>query len=96
MMRYAVGLLGVAAVVLGGCGGSAVLIGHTANGGILGLDGDHDQAMGDARRLMSELCDGAYTIVGQRRAVASVLRGRVIREDRIDYACGAAPDAPNR
>jgi len=95
MKRRVAGVLGVAlAVGLCGCGGSAVIIGRTAGGGILGLDGDHEQAMADARRLMSESCNGAYTIVGERRAIAGVLRGRTILEDQVRFACGAAPDRP--
>ena len=95
MKRRAAGILGlIAAVGLCGCAGSAVLIGRTANGGILGLDGDHEEAMADARRQMSESCGGAYTIVGERNAVAGTLRGRTIAEYQIRYVCGAAPERP--
>jgi hypothetical protein len=95
MKRRAVGVLFVlAGLGLSGCGGSAVLIGRTSNGGILGLDGDRDQAMADARRLMSDSCEGAYTIVGERDAVAGTLRGRTITEHQIRYVCGAPAERP--
>src|SRR5262245_11950651 len=86
-------LLGVtAALGLSGCGGTAVLIGRTAHGGVLGLEGDREQAMADARRQMSEHCGGAYTIVGERNAIAGAYRGRTISEYQIRYLCGTHPD----
>ena len=95
MKRRVLCVLGVVAGVgLPACGGSAVLIGRTPNGGILGLDGDHEQAMADARRQMSEYCDGAYTIVGERNAVAGTYRGRTITEVQVRYVCGAPSDRP--
>jgi hypothetical protein len=79
-------------LALPGCGGSAVLIARTKNGGVLGLDGHREQAMADARRQMSEYCGGAYTIVGERNAVAGTFRGRVISEYQIRYLCGSHPE----
>ncbi len=81
----------IAAAGLTGCGGSAALVARTAGGGVIALDGDHEQAMADARRQMSESCDGAYTIVASRHVIAGVLRGRTIAEDQVRYACGAPP-----
>jgi hypothetical protein len=77
---------------LAGCAGSAVLIASAPDGGLLALDGDREQAMADARRQMSEACDGAYTIVSGRSIVAGVYRGRSINEYQIRYLCGAHPD----
>jgi hypothetical protein len=95
MKRWVPGLLGVlAGMGLPACGGSAVLIGHTANGGTLGLDGDHQQAMADARRLMSESCGGAYTIVGERNVIAGKFRGRTIAEYQVRYVCRADDGRP--
>jgi hypothetical protein len=48
--------------------------------------------MGDARRQMSEYCGGAYTLVGERNAVAGTFRGRTISEYQIRYLCGTHPD----
>ncbi len=81
-----------AALGLSGWGGTAVLMGRTAHGGLLGLDGDREQAMADARRQMSELCRGAYTIVGERVASAGTYRGREISEYQIRYLCGNHPE----
>jgi hypothetical protein len=89
MRRLGVGVLGVLAVVGGaGCAGSAVLIGRTPNGGILGLDGDRETAMGDARRQMSEQCDGAYTIVAERNVLAGAFHGRSLTEHQVRFICG--------
>jgi hypothetical protein len=90
MKRCVLGFL--AASWLTGCAGSAVPIAQTANGGVLGLDGDRDAAMGDARRQMSEACNGAYTIVAGRNVFAGVFRGRSISEYQIRYVCGEHPD----
>jgi hypothetical protein len=95
MQQRAQGLLGVlAAVALTGCGGSAVLVTHTARGGIIGLDGDRDQALADARRLMSEACGGAYTIVAERDAVAGTYHGRALSEHQVRYVCGPRSGLP--
>jgi hypothetical protein len=83
--------LWAAALPLSGCG-SAVLIGRTASGGVLGLEGDREQSLADARRQMSESCGGAYTIVGERDVVAGTYRGRLISEHQIRYLCGVHPD----
>ena len=54
------GVLGpLLATAIAGCGGSAVPLAQTPEGGVMGLDGDHDEAMADARRQMSEACGGA-------------------------------------
>ncbi len=92
MKRVARWFGAMAVLGLSGCGGSAVLIGRTAAGGVLGLDGDREQAMADARRQMSEYCGGAYTIVGERNAVAGTFRGRTISEYQIRYLCGVHPE----
>lgn len=84
----------IAALALVGCGGTAVLITRSPEGGVLGLDGDHDEAMADARRQMSDACGGAYTILGERNTLAAVYRGRTIMEYQIRYACGAQPERP--
>ena len=91
MKRLVPGVLGVlAAAVLTACwGGSAVLIARSTNGGIIGLDGDREQALADARRQMSESCGGAYTIVAERNAFAGMYHGRVLSEHQIRYVCGA-------
>lgn len=95
MQRLALASFGAfAAFALAGCGGTAVLIMRSADGGVLGLDGDHDEAMADARRQMSESCGGAYTILGERNTVAAVYRGRTLMEYQIRYVCGAQPDRP--
>jgi hypothetical protein len=95
MKRLVPGLLGVlAAAALPACGGSAVLIARTAHGGIVGLDGDRDQAMADARRQMSEACGGAYTIVAERNAFAGTYHGRPLTEHQIRYACGPSSRMP--
>jgi hypothetical protein len=80
------------ALFLPACGGTAVLVARTKTGGVLGLDGDREAAMGDARRQMSEYCGGAYTIVGERNAVAGTFRGRTIAEYQIRYVCGSHPE----
>jgi hypothetical protein len=90
-MKRAAAWLGVTAV-LNGCGGSAVIIGRTETGGVVGLDGDREQSMADARRQMSEACGGAYTIVAERTVVSGVYRGRTISELQLRYLCGAQPD----
>jgi hypothetical protein len=77
-----------------GCAGSAALIARNRDGGIMGLDGERSDAMADARRQMSETCGGAYTITGERIAVAGTYRGRTISEHQIRFACGAQPDRP--
>jgi hypothetical protein len=56
----------------------------------MGLDGEREQAMADARRQMSEACGGAYTIVAERTIVAGVFRGRTISEVQIRFTCGAS------
>jgi hypothetical protein len=98
MARLGVAWFGVLAALTalssGGCGGTAVLIIRAANGGVLSLDGDHDEAMADARRQMSESCGGAYTILGERNTVAAIYRERTIMEYQIRYVCGAQPDRP--
>jgi uncharacterized NAD-dependent epimerase/dehydratase family protein len=93
MVRRVFGVLGVVSVLgLSGCSGSAVLIASAPDGGLLALDGDHEQAMSDARRQMSDSCNGAYTVVSGRNVVAGVYRGRAINEYQIRYVCGAHPD----
>jgi hypothetical protein len=92
MERVAAWISVAAVLVLSGCAGSAVLISRTANGGVVGLDGEREQAMADARREMSEVCGGAYTIVAERTVTAGVFRGRTISEVQIRFACGAQPD----
>jgi hypothetical protein len=92
MKRNAGWLLMVAVLGLEGCGGSAVLISRNAGSGVLGLDGDREQAMADARRQMSEYCGGAYTITGERNVVAGTYRGRTISEYQIRYLCGSHPE----
>ena len=84
------GVLALTAAIAG-CGGSAVPLAQTPEGGVMGLDGDHDEAMADARRQMSEACGGAYTIVGEREVFAALMHGRVITEIQMRYACGTAP-----
>jgi hypothetical protein len=87
-------LTAASALSASGCGGTAVLIIRAPDGGVLSLDGDHDEAMADARRQMSESCGGAYTILGERNTVAAIYRGRTLMEYQIRYACGAQPDQP--
>jgi hypothetical protein len=82
----------LSALALSGCGGSAVTIFRTAHGGMLGLEGDRQQAMADARRLMSESCGGAYTIVAERNVVAGVYHRRTVSEVQLRYRCGATPE----
>jgi len=95
MKRLLPGVLGVlAAAVLPACGGSAVLIARTAHGGIIGLDGDREQAMGDARRQMSEACGGAYTIVAERNVFAGMYHGRPLSEHQVRYVCGTGLRMP--
>jgi hypothetical protein len=97
MAGRSAGVLGVlAALGLTGCAGSAVLIGRTASGGVIGLDGDREQAMADARRVMSDTCEGAYTITGARTVSGGVFRGRTISEWQLRFTCGANPDAESR
>jgi hypothetical protein len=83
----------LSAATLAGCAGSAAVIARTPSGGVLGLDGDREEAMADARRQMSDHCGGAYSIVGERKT-AGLMRGRTIVEHQIRYACGAEPDRP--
>jgi hypothetical protein len=97
MKRSVSGVLGgLAALGLSGCGGSAVLIRHDAGGGMLGLEGDREQAMADARRQMSEACEGAYTIVSERNAFAGTYHGRTVSEYQLQYRCGTEQDPPRR
>jgi hypothetical protein len=77
-----------AAPALGGCIGSAVLVAQSPQGGVIELDGDTRAAMGNARRLMSEHCGGAYTILGERDEVVLVYHGEELTEFRVRYACG--------
>jgi hypothetical protein len=91
-IRNSLALAVGAVLVLEGCSGSAVLIARNATGGVLGLDGDREAALGDARRQMSELCGGAYTLVGERNVVAGTFRGRTIAEYQIRYRCGTHPE----
>jgi len=95
MSRRSLGLVGLcAATLLAGCGGSAVLVARTANGGVFGLDGERASAMADARRQMSEACDGAYTIVGERDALTGMFRGRPLMELQVEFVCGDVPAPP--
>lgn len=87
-------LLSLAALVLAGCGGSAVLIARSRSGGLFGLEGDRAQAMADARGQMSEHCGGAYTIVQEGTAVTGVHHGEQLSEYLVEYACGASAPAP--
>ncbi len=90
MKRFLPGVLGVlAAAGLTACGGSAVLIARTAGGGVIGLDGDREQALADARRQMSEACGGPYTIVAERNAFGGTYHGRTLSEHQIRYVCAA-------
>ncbi len=81
-----------AAVALTGCWGSAVVIHHNDAGGVVGLEGDREASMADARRQMSEQCNGAYTIVGARNVAAGTYRGRMVSEYQLRYLCGVHPD----
>lgn len=92
--RALASLLALSAITLAGCGGSAVIIARTPNGGVLSLEGDHADAMADARRQMSEACGGAYTIVGEHEAVSSALRGRTFTELEVEFRCGDEPAKP--
>jgi hypothetical protein len=95
MRKYLPGFLGpVMATVIAGCGGSAVPLVRTPHGGVMGLDGDHDEAMADARRQMSAACGGAYTIVGEREVFEALMHGRVITEIQMTYTCGMARPEP--
>jgi hypothetical protein len=87
-----------AASALGGCIGTAVSVAQSPGGGVIELDGDRAAAMADARRLMSERCGGAYTILGAEDEVVLLHRGEQIQEFRVRYACGAQPEraAPAR
>ncbi len=88
------GVLGsLLALGLAGCGGSAVFLAQTPEGGVMSLDGDHVEAMADARRQMSEACGGAYTIVREHEVFDALMHGRVITEIHLHYACGTAPPA---
>jgi hypothetical protein len=83
------------ALALAGCGGSAVPLARTPTGGIMGLEGDHDEAMADARRQMSEACGGAYVVAGEREVFEALMHGRVITEIQMTYMCGTArPEQP--
>jgi hypothetical protein len=96
MSRRVLALFGLCATAaLAGCGGNAVLVGRTANGGVFGLDGEHAEAMADARRQMSEACGGAYTIVGERNALTGVFRGRALMEYQVEFVCGDVPAPPS-
>ena len=87
-------IVSLSALVLAGCGGSAALVARSPDGGVLAIDGDHVQAMADARRQMSEHCGGAYSIVEQRRAVTGTYQDREITEHLVQYVCGAQLDEP--
>jgi hypothetical protein len=82
----------IALGVLGSGCGSAVLIAHSEDGGVFGLEGDRTEAMADARRQMSESCGGAYTIIGVRRVSAGAYRGRALSEVQLRYLCGMHPE----
>ena len=84
-------ILPLSAILLAGCGGSAVLIARTPSGGVLSLVGDHAEAMGDARRQMSEACGGAYTIVGEHEALSDGARDRAFLDHQVEFRCGAEP-----
>jgi len=86
----------LSALALSGCGGSAVLIRHTARGGTIGLEGDREQAMAEARRQMSEACGGAYTLAAERYVAAGTYHGRALTELQLQYRCGTEPDRPRR
>ncbi len=95
MKRLSVGLSALlSAAALAGCGGSAALIARTATGGVLGLDGDREEAMADARRQMSDHCGGAYTIVGERDTLTGVFHGRPLTEYQVEFVCGDMPAQP--
>jgi|SRR5580704_12270125 hypothetical protein len=82
------------ALGLAGCGGSAVPLARTPQGGVMSLDGDHDEAMADARRQMSAACSGAYAIAGEREVFEALMHGRVITEIQMTYTCGTARPEP--
>lgn len=94
MLRALMFAAPLAALSLTACGGTAVLVARTPNGGVLGLDGDHAEAMADARRQMSEHCAGAYRILGEQEAVTGELKGRTFTEYQVEFACGVEPDRP--
>jgi hypothetical protein len=94
-MRTCLPGIGLLAMALAGCGGSAVPLARSPGGGVMGLDGDHDEAMADARRQMSAACGGAYTIVGEREVFEALMHDRVITEIQMKYTCGpAVPERP--
>ena len=94
MKRWVAVLGGLVAALVSGCGGSAVILVATPKGGVVSLDGTRVEALGHARRLMSESCGGAYRILSERRVFAGVLRGRPMTESQIQYACGPSPERP--
>lgn len=87
-------LLALSAIPLAGCAGSAVIVQRTDHGGLLALEGERAPAMADARRQMSEACAGAYTILGERRAITGMHHGEEIVEELVAYTCGAGADPP--
>jgi hypothetical protein len=87
-------IVALAAITATGCGGTAVLIAQTPSGGVIGLEGDHSEAMADARRQMSEHCRGAYRIVGDKQARSGDSPGRTFTEHQVEFACGAEPMPP--
>lgn len=92
--RISLGIVAFAALALSACGGTAVLVSHTPTGGVLGLEGDHAEAMADARRQMSEHCRGAYRILGEHDTVSGEIRGQAYTERHVEFACGAEPEKP--
>lgn len=82
----------IAVLSMTACGGTAVVISRTPGGGLIGLEGDHAEAMADARRQMSEHCKGAYRIMGEKQAQNGDTPGRTFTEHQVEFACGVEPD----
>lgn len=94
LRRASLWIVALATLALSGCAGTAVIVSQTPVGGVLGLEGDHAEAMADARRQMSEHCRGAYRILGEHDSASTEVRGQGYTERHVEFACGAEPDRP--
>lgn len=67
-------------------------------GGVIGISGNREKALAQARPWMAERCGGAYRIVSEEQVQTGTnprawAGGSHPTETQITYTCGAAPSA---
>ena len=69
-MKIAMTTFGLLTLILTGCGSSAQLVRKDTAGGVVALRGAFMPAMGEARMMMFEYCDGRFDAVEQGEQVS--------------------------